>query len=70
MKEMRFRVSLHDAGLWIHITRPNLYVTSHVDDWFFNEFGTQAERRGELLSIALLAQFSCAGVHIPGDIHA
>jgi phage FluMu gp28-like protein len=55
MKEMGFRVSLYDTGLWIHTTQPNLYVTSHVDDfkiacenrddgdWFLNELGAQFE---------------------------
>lgn len=30
---VRVRTSRYDAGLWIHSSIPNLYVTSHVDDF-------------------------------------
>ena len=33
MKDMGFEVSQYDAGLWIHSTKKNLYVTSYVDDF-------------------------------------
>ena len=33
MKDFGFRVSPFDSGLWIHLTRKNFYVTSHVDDF-------------------------------------
>lgn len=33
MRELGFKTSQHDAGLWIHSRIRNLYVTSHVDDF-------------------------------------
>jgi hypothetical protein len=32
MKETRSGASNYDAGLWIHLSKKNPYVTSHVDD--------------------------------------
>ena len=33
LKSLGFRVSAYDPALWIHTKKPNLYVTSHVDDF-------------------------------------
>lgn len=32
MKQLGFSVCAYDPGLWIHSTRPSLYITTHVDD--------------------------------------
>jgi hypothetical protein len=53
LETIGFRVSPYDAGLFIHTEKPNLYVTSHVDDfgitgadrtaiqWVLDEMGKQ-----------------------------
>jgi hypothetical protein len=33
LTQIGFRVSTYDPALWIHTTKPKLYVTSHVDDF-------------------------------------
>jgi Reverse transcriptase (RNA-dependent DNA polymerase) len=53
LEAIGFRASPYDAGLFIHTTKPNLYVTAHVDDfgitgasraniqWVLEEMGKQ-----------------------------
>jgi hypothetical protein len=53
LSNIGFRVSPYDSGLFIHSTKPNLYVTAHVDDfgiigankdeiqWVLDEMGKQ-----------------------------
>ncbi|KAF7114207.1 hypothetical protein CNMCM5793_007785 [Aspergillus hiratsukae] len=33
LKKMGFRTSMYDSGLFIHETKPRLYLTTHVDDF-------------------------------------
>ncbi|KOS39226.1 hypothetical protein ACN38_g9947 [Penicillium nordicum] len=53
LEAIGFRISPYDAGLFLHKTKPNLYVTAHVDDfgiiganrteiqWILSEMGKQ-----------------------------